>query len=210
MYQDPYEVLGVSPDASDEEIKKAYRELAKKYHPDNYVNNPLSDLAAEKMKEINEAYDLITNERKNGYGGSYSSSSTSGSYSSGSSGSSGSSFTNVRQCILNGNYLQAEALLDSAPIQARNAEWNYLKGCVAVKRQYYTQAYSYLQRACEMDPSNSEYRMVLEQLTNAQSQYGGYNTTRTGGDCSTCDVCSALLCADCCCECMGGDLIRCC
>ena len=55
--RDPYEILGVSRDASDEEIKNAYRQLARKYHPDNYADNPLSDLASEKMKEINEAYD---------------------------------------------------------------------------------------------------------------------------------------------------------
>ena len=57
---DPYVTLGVTRSASDEEIKRAYRELARKYHPDNYVNNPLADLAQEKMKEINEAYDAIT------------------------------------------------------------------------------------------------------------------------------------------------------
>jgi len=76
---DPYIVLGVKPDASDEEIKRAYRELARKYHPDNYQNNPLADLAEEKMKEINEAYEEIQNQRKRGasgngygaYGGSY-------------------------------------------------------------------------------------------------------------------------------------------
>ena len=56
---DPYKVLGVSPNASDDEIKAAYRQLAKKYHPDNYANNPLADLAEEKMREINEAYDMI-------------------------------------------------------------------------------------------------------------------------------------------------------
>ena len=70
--RDPYEVLGVSPDADDNEIKKAYRELARKYHPDNYQNNPLADLAEEKMKEINEAYDAITRSRAGGgssYGG---------------------------------------------------------------------------------------------------------------------------------------------
>ena len=69
---DPYSVLGVSPDASDEEIKKAYRELARKYHPDNYQNNPLADLAEEKMKAINEAYDAITKQRAGrGSGGGY-------------------------------------------------------------------------------------------------------------------------------------------
>ena len=64
--KDPYEILGVSRDATEEEIKKAYRELARKYHPDNYANSPLSDLASEKMKEINEAYDTIIRERRGG------------------------------------------------------------------------------------------------------------------------------------------------
>ena len=77
--RDPYTVLGVSQSASDDEIKKAYRELARKYHPDNYQNNPLADLAEEKMKEINEAYDTITKQRSGemprssagSYGGGY-------------------------------------------------------------------------------------------------------------------------------------------
>ena len=64
--KDPYEVLGVSRNASEQEIKAAYRELAKKYHPDNYQNNPLADLAQEKMREINEAYDEIVKERSSG------------------------------------------------------------------------------------------------------------------------------------------------
>lgn len=198
---DPYKVLGVNQNASDDEIKKAYRELAKKYHPDNYVNNPLKDLADEKMKEINEAYDKIVNDRKSGFSGSYSKSQSSHNFS---------SFSQVRQLIINANYFEADNILNSTPAQSRNAEWNYLKGCIAMKRQYYTQAYSYLQKACMLDPQNMEYRQVFDQLQNAQSQYGGFNTTRTGGDCSTCDMCSGLICADCCCECMGGDLIRCC
>ena len=60
---DPYKVLGVTPQTSDDDVKRAYRELARKYHPDNYVNNPLADLAEARMKEINEAYDTIMSER---------------------------------------------------------------------------------------------------------------------------------------------------
>ena len=67
---DPYKVLGVTPQTSDDDVKRAYRELARKYHPDNYVNNPLADLAETRMKEINEAYDMIMNERRNPAGGS--------------------------------------------------------------------------------------------------------------------------------------------
>ena len=65
---DPYKVLNVSPSASDEEVKKAYRDLARKYHPDNYHDNPLADLAQEKMKEINEAYEQIQKQRRAGSG----------------------------------------------------------------------------------------------------------------------------------------------
>ena len=64
----PYEVLGVSENASDEEIKAAYRKLAKKYHPDNYADSPLADVAEQKMKEINEAYDTINQLRQKGRG----------------------------------------------------------------------------------------------------------------------------------------------
>ena len=63
---DPYKVLGVTPQTSDDDVKRAYRELARKYHPDNYVGSPLADLAETRMKEINEAYDMIMNARAGG------------------------------------------------------------------------------------------------------------------------------------------------
>lgn len=194
---DPYKVLGVSPSASDEEIKKAYRELAKKYHPDAYANNPLKDLAAEKMKEINEAYDRIVSERQT-------SSRTSSSYGN----TNHSSFNYIRQMIMNGEYLSAMSELDKN--QNGSAEWYYLKGCIYLKQQHYSQARVHLEKAVMMDPQNPEYRAVYQQLMQSQSQYGGFNTQRMGSECDTCDMCSGLLCADCLCECCGGDLIRCC
>lgn len=192
---DPYKVLGVSTNASEEEVKKAYRELAKKYHPDNYVNNPLKDLADEKMKEINEAYDMIMSGRQNG---THTSSST----------GSGSSFSEIRSMIANGDLQGADLALNSR--SDRTAEWHYLKGCISMRRQYYTQARAYLEKAVMMDPHNEEYRAAYQNLASTQAQYGGFNTQRSSSECDTCDICTGLLCADCMCECCGGDLIRCC
>ena len=73
MNKNPYDVLGVSPNASDDEIKRVYRDLTRKYHPDANVNNPLADLAEEKFKEVQQAYDQIMKEKQSGgsFGGSY-------------------------------------------------------------------------------------------------------------------------------------------
>ncbi len=202
---DPYKILGVSPYDTDEKIKAAYRELAKKYHPDNYQESPLSDLAAEKMKEINEAYDTIVDERKkkrSGAGGT----GTQGTY------HRSSSYSDVRNLIMNGRIADAEQILNGVPSNGRDAEWYFLKGTVLYKRGWMEEAYRHFKTACSMDPANQEYRAAMNQVNNQRSGiYGGYNPARpTVGGCSGCDVCTSLLCADCCCECMGGDLIRCC
>lgn len=126
--RDPYEILGVSTDASDDEIKKAYRELARKYHPDNYQNNPLADLAEEKMKEINEAYDAITKSRSSGgyssgySGGSYTQSGYGGSayQRQGQSQGGPNQFAQARQYINMGNLDGAEQILQGA--SGRNGE----------------------------------------------------------------------------------------
>ena len=202
---DPYEVLGIQPSATDEEVKAAYREMARKYHPDNYSNNPLSDLAQEKMQEINEAYDTIIRQRRQGGGapgGQRGPSGGAGAYSS--------RFHDIRNMISSNRIMDAETLLDGVPAQTRDAEWYYLKGSVLYKKGWLEDAYSHFSTACRMDPSNQEYRMALSQM-NMQRQSGGYRTTgRSAGGCSGCEVCQGLICADCCCECMGGDLISCC
>ncbi|MEA4822538.1 MAG: J domain-containing protein [Clostridiaceae bacterium] len=208
---DPYKILGVSRTASDEEIKRAYRDLARKYHPDNYVNNPLADLAQEKMKEINEAYDRIQKERAGGSSSSYSynASSSDQSY----TGYSGSTeYAGIRQMIAAGNLDGAEAALQQ--INSRNAEWNFLMGSISLRRGWYDDARHYFETAVSMDPANGEYQTALNQLRNRGNFYrtnqGSYAGGTGIGGCSACDACSSLICADCCCECMGGDLIPCC
>ena len=218
---DPYQVLGVSPSATDEQIKNAYRELARKYHPDNYVNNPLADLAQEKMKEINEAYDQIQRQRKQqqqSYSGQNSANrgySNSGYSRQSYSGQGRSQFADIRQ-LLNSNRLsEAEELLEGIPQQRRDAEWYYLRGRVFYVHGWLDQAYSYYTRAVQMNPGNAEYQTALNELMwqrntgRPSGGYGDYRNVQSGGM-SGCDMCSGLICADCCCECMGGDLISCC
>lgn len=208
---DPYKVLGVSPSATDDQIKEAYRNLAKKYHPDQYGDSPLKDLADEKMKEINEAYDTITSQRK--AGGSYSAGSAGGSSNWGGAGRANSNFSDVRSYIMAGRIAEAEQILNGVPPERRNAEWYFLKGSVLYRRGWLEEAKDHFSRACQMDPGNPEYSAALNQAMNQGSgMYGGYNPrgNMNAGGCNSCDVCSSLICADCCCECMGGDLISCC
>ena len=202
--KDPYSVLGVSRDASDEDIKKAYRELARKYHPDKYAGSDLAELAEEKMKEVNAAYDEILAMRSGKQNGS-----SSGGY--GDFGTSGGSgiYAEIRRAINLGDVLKAQNLLNSIPNAERGAEWSFLSGCVMLRRGYYVDAQRYFDMATSQDPSNDEYRRAAETLRNNAGGFGsGYNTSM--GGCSGCDICQGLICADCCCECMGGDLIRCC
>ena len=205
---DPYKVLGVSRDADDAEIKKAYRELARKYHPDNYTGSPLADLASEKMKEINTAYADIQKMRaaeQSGQTGSYTG--TSGGYY---SGENAEQYKTIREYINMGRFSDADLLLNSLPASARNAEWNFLKGCVLAQKNWFYEAQRHFETACYMAPDNQEYRNALNNIRMRSSAYGrGYRTTVDGGS-SACDLCTGLMCADCCCECCGGDLIRCC
>lgn len=189
--KDPYKVLGVSPDASDDEIKKAYRALARKYHPDNYNGSDLADLAEEKMKEVNEAYDAVKKMREAGqsYSG-QSSFSSSGSYSGG--------LAEARGLIAAGSYANAELILDSISVNERGAEWNYLKGCIMLRRGAYFDARRHIETACYMDPGNEEYRNALSDMDAYARRYGqGQMRTDSTG---SWDICSTLLCANCLCN----------
>jgi len=202
--RNPYEVLEIKEGASDEEIKKAYREAVKKYHPDKYVNNPLADLASEKLVEINEAYEYLTKNKGNSSQSDYSRSGASNGYS---SSSSNSNFQRVRVLISQNNISEAEILLNS--INDKSAEWNFLNGVIAQKKGWYNQAITSFNQAVSMDPSNFEYRQAFNSMSNANKNYTSnvYNRGYGSGNTDICQMCQCLMCTDCCCESMGGGCI---
>lgn len=210
----PYKVLGVREDASQEEIRSAYLKLVKKYHPDKYVDSDLKEVANEKLVEINEAYELLTkratsNRASNGpytnYGG-YSG--QGGSY----SGPNAQEFSQARTFINQNNLQAAKNILDG--IQTRNAEWYYLYGIIYLRQGWYDKANEFFTRAYTQEPGNPEYTNAYNTLRNTgrpyQRNYQGGRTYNNNCGGSGCDLCTGLVCADCCCECMGGDLISCC
>lgn len=208
---DPYKVLGVSQNASQEEIRAAYLAMVKKYHPDKYQDPALKELADERLKQINEAYDLLTRKYSgasadagaSGYSG-YGYSGQGGSY----SGPNAQVFARAR-ALVNANDLEgAKRVLDA--IQTRNAEWYYLYGIISLREGYYDKARDYISRAYYQEPGNQEYAQAYQTLRATGNPYTRASSGGRGGSCSGCDICSGLICADCCCECMGGDLIRCC
>ena len=179
---DPYQVLGVSPDATDEEIKQAYRRLAKKYHPDL---NPGDEEAARKMQEINAAYEQIKNPEKasrggqSGYGGygygpyggyggrqqGYGQSNTEDQY-----------HRAAFQYIRFGRFQEALNVLNGA--STRDAQWYYLSALANDGLGNQVTALEHIRRAVSMDPDNAEYRAALDQIQNGGQAYrqhaGGY------------------------------------
>ncbi|HWQ79652.1 MAG TPA: DnaJ domain-containing protein [Anaerovoracaceae bacterium] len=196
--QNPYEVLGIKEGASLEEIKAAYREQVKKYHPDRYQDNPLQDLAEERLQEINEAYEyLMKNNGKTGGYASYSGNGRSGGYQSQSP-----EFAEVRRMIDRGNLAGAEAALSSVKTANRNGEWFFLHGMLSYRKGWYDEAVNSVQTAISMEPSNMEYRNAMNSIMATGT---GYRTQSFGrGYTSNDELCRMLqcyCCADALCDC---------
>lgn len=208
MISNPYQVLGVSQSASNEEIKKAYRELSRKYHPDSYADNPLAGLAEEKFKEVQEAYDQIMKDRENGYGNNYSNV--------GSAGDESSEMNTVYQYLNARRYREALDALSRVPL--RSARWYYYSAVANAGVGNNIVAVEHARQAVNMEPGNQEYRNFLNQIEWQGQRYkdNRYNSSGYGGyggygrSYGTGNLCCDLWCADSLCECMGGDLISCC
>lgn len=191
----PYEILEIKPGASDTEIKAAYKRLVKKYHPDKYQNNPLADLAEEKLQEVNEAYDYLMKNKgagQNTYHSAY------GGQSGGRNSYKSPELYPAREAIDRGDLHGAEQILVNA--SERGAEWFFLSGVLSFKKGWVDDGLSNVRQAIDMDPDNPEYQNIYRQMMSSGMMYRG----RSNGEgyqnanndaCSRC--CTLYLCSSC-------------
>jgi molecular chaperone DnaJ len=215
MITDPYQILGVSPSASDDEIKKAYREMSRKYHPDTNANNPLADLAEEKFKQVQEAYQQIMEERERGSQRSYSYGNASQTSSSQTYSGSYHTWQDDPKMVAAANYINSrhynEALNVLSGTQNRSGYWHYFNALAHAGMGNNMEALNFARQAVNMEPNNQEFNDLLNRL-----QWGGRRYQNTsqgygygGSSCGTGNFCCDLWLADTLCECMGGDICSC-
>lgn len=212
MIQDPYEVLGVSHDASMDEIKKAYRKLSRKYHPDANINNPHKEEAEEKFKQVQEAYDQIVKERESGTSGSYGYGGSS--YRGYTSGTDDPELQAAANFINTQHYREAMNVLNN--ISNRNGTWYFLHAIANAGLGNNVAARQDAETACSMEPDNAQFRQLQQQLSGMGDWYQasgrgfGYEDCGQGSTVSrTCmSICALLICCSCCGS--GGVPIFCC
>ena len=194
--RDPYNVLGLERGASDDEVKKAYRTLSRKYHPDANINNPNRAQAEERFKEVQQAYDAIQQEKEGGgygpgssrggayssYGGGYSGFGGFGgfggfdSFRSGSAGAANESEADLHlkaaeNYINSRHYTEAMNVLNQ--MSERGARWYFLSAAAHLGAGDNVQAKVLARQAVQMDPNNMQYRQLLDRLENGGTWYQG-------------------------------------
>jgi curved DNA-binding protein CbpA len=178
----PYSVLGVERGASDEEIKKAYRNLSRKYHPDANINNPNKAQAEEKFKEIQAAYNQIMDERQNGsYSNSYSDNYSYGYNSYGSQGAGSVEMQAAANYINARQFAAAMNVLYSIPDSGRNGQWYFFASVASQGLGNLNDAREFISRAIALEPSNFRYRQFEQSINfnrgwyeNRSASYGYY------------------------------------
>lgn len=213
MSKNPFIVLEVSEDCTQNELFDAYKNLRNKYSDLRFAEGQIGTDACQKLEEIEHAYREASDILRAKYNVEYT----------------GSNLVDVENAIKAGNMDEAQNILDNC--QERTAQWHYLQSVIFYKKDWTSDALKQLEFACSLEPYNTKYTEARQNMINkmneaAPKQNESYyrntnngNTQRTysrEGDnmgrrgSSACDCCSSLICADCCCECMGGDLISCC
>lgn len=196
---DPYEFLGVSHTSTEEEINEAYKSLLTQIEARRNIE-PSFDADTE-IERLNNAYDAIMDMRKSDF-------TQQSAYNNNSS-----QYPEVRELIRDGRFDIAESKLQNIP--SRNAEWNFLMGTIEYSKGHLNQAYTYFSGAVQLNPENPEYSAAFARMNEAKKgRMPGDEAYRTSNEapntCGCCNICNGLICADCCCECFGGDLIPCC
>lgn len=187
---DPYRVLGLSPGASDDEVKKAYKTLAKKYHPDVAGN---SEEAARKMQEINAAYDQIINHKSDyssysGYSSSYSQYSQNQGYSEPIELRAAVSYINARR------YREALNALSSIPPEKRSGRWYYLSSYAKAFSGDSQGALNDISAAIAKEPGNMTYLAFRERLMGRRSEYTMHTGTYSSSPAGICSsICLSML-----------------
>ena len=199
---DPYSVLGVPRSATDDEVKKAYRRLSRKYHPDANINNPNKDQAEEKFKQVQQAYEQIMKEREYGYDSAENSYGGFGGFGGYGGGQRSSTYQDEeelrRQAAANyvqsGHYQEALNVLSS--LSQRNGQWYYLSAMANMGMGNNVTALDQIREAVRQEPDNMQYRMLLQRMEGGggwyqqrQDPFGGMPTA--GGD--MCDACCRTM-----------------
>ncbi|MCI8533161.1 MAG: J domain-containing protein [Lachnospiraceae bacterium] len=208
---DPYEVLGLARGASDEEIKKAYRALSRKYHPDANVNNPNAAQAEERFKQVQAAYDQIMKEKEQGYFGGYGNAGGYGGFGGHQQrNTAGQEDDYTRHLNAAMNYVRAgryqEALHVLSGMERKDAGWYYASAIANSGLGNNVSALQHAQRAVELEPGRMEYELLLRRLQGGGNWYDQMSTpyggmTMVGND-MCCKICLMYnLCSMCC---LGG------